>query len=108
MALPSRSPGSPSAKQVVAAFKSAGLKVSNVRDRSVDCGPDGLGLGCSELIATDGVTVYVFPDEVSAGEIAETWSGGSFRRGPVVLNYLEARTPAAERARYEKALTGLR
>ncbi|MEU9506585.1 hypothetical protein AB0D32_09940 [Micromonospora sp. NPDC048170] len=106
--LPVRPTGTPGARQVVDAFKAAGLKVPNPRDRSVDCGPDGLGLGCSELLATDAVTVYVFPDETSAGDIAETWGGQSFRRGTVVLNYLEAKTPAADRARYEKVLTGLR
>ncbi|SBV27248.1 hypothetical protein GA0070620_2755 [Micromonospora krabiensis] len=92
---------------MVDAFRAAGLKVGNPRDRSVDCGPDGLGLGCSELIATDGVTVYVFPDPTSAGEIAEIWAGQSYRRGAVVLNYLEARTPATDRSRYEKVLTTL-
>ncbi|MEU5945686.1 hypothetical protein ABZ793_08990 [Micromonospora sp. NPDC047465] len=106
--LPVRPTGTPGARQVVDAFKAAGLKVPNPRDRSIDCGPDGLGLGCSELIATDAVTVYVFPDESSASDLAETWGGQSFRRGTVVLNYLEARTPAADRARYEKVLTGLR
>jgi hypothetical protein len=106
--LPVRPNGTPGARQVVDAFKAAGLKVPNPRDRSVDCGPDGLGLGCSELIATDALTVYVFPDESSARDVAETWGGQSFRRGAVVLNYLEARTPAADRARYEKVLTGLR
>ncbi|MET8043968.1 hypothetical protein ABZU25_24255 [Micromonospora sp. NPDC005215] len=106
--LPQRPVGAPGAKQIVEAFKAAGLKVPHPKDRSVDCGPDGLGLGCSELIATDAVTVYVFPDETSAGDIAETWGGQSYRRGAVVLNYLEAKTPAAERPRYEKVLNGLR
>ncbi|MFG2046316.1 hypothetical protein ACGFIW_02640 [Micromonospora sp. NPDC048935] len=105
--LPERPAGAPGAKQVVEAFRAAGLKVAHPKDRSVDCGPDGLGLGCSELIATDTVTVYVFPDETSAGDIAETWGGQSYRRGAVVLNYLEAKTPAAERPRYEKVLDGL-
>ncbi|MFI6266785.1 hypothetical protein [Micromonospora sp. NPDC051006] len=105
--LPRRPTGSPGAKQVIDAFRTAGLKVPNPRDRSVDCGPDGLGLGCSELIATDAVTVYVFPDETSAGDLAATWGGQSYRRGPVVLNYLEARTPAADRPRYERVLAGL-
>ncbi|MFC5927152.1 hypothetical protein [Micromonospora vulcania] len=106
--LPRRPASAPGAKQVVDAFKAAGLKVSHPKDRSVDCGPDGLGLGCSELIATDAVTVYVFPDEISASDIAETWRGQSYRRGAVVLNYLEAKTPAADRARYEKVLANLR
>ncbi|MFI6780914.1 hypothetical protein [Micromonospora sp. NPDC050276] len=106
--LPKRPASAPSAKQVVDAFRAAGLKVSHPTDRSVDCGPDGLGLGCSELIATDGVTVYVFPDEISASDIAETWGGQSYQRGAVVLNYLKAKTPAADRSRYEKVLNGLR
>jgi hypothetical protein len=106
--LPQRPTGTPGAKQVVDAFRAAGLAVGHSRDRSVDCGPDGLGLGCSELIATDGVTVYVFPDETSASDIAETWGGQSYRRGVVVLNYLEAKTPATARPRYEKVLAGLR
>lgn len=106
--LPARPAGAPGARQVVAAFQAAGLKAGNPRDRSADCGPDGLGLGCSEIVATDGVTVYVFPDEISAGDIAETWSGQSFRRGAVVLNYLEAKTTAADRARYEQVLATLR
>lgn len=106
--LPKRPTGAPGAKQVVAAFKAAGLKVPRPKDRSVDCGPDGLGLGCSELIATDAVTVYVFPDETSASDIAGTWGGQSYRRGAVVLNYLEAKTPTADRPRYEKALDNLR
>ncbi|WP_435205909.1 hypothetical protein [Micromonospora sp. bgisy143] len=106
--LPPRPAGAPSARQVVDAFKAAGLRVTHPKDRSVDCGPDGLGLGCSEIVATDGVTVYVFPDETSAGDIAETWGGQSYRRGAVVLNYLEAKTPAADRLRYEKTLNSLR
>ncbi|MEU4469890.1 hypothetical protein [Micromonospora sp. NPDC023888] len=106
--LPQRPVGAPGAKQIVEAFRAAGLKVPHPKDRSVDCGPDGLGLGCSELIATDAVTVYVFPDETSAGDIAETWGGQSYRRGAVVLNYLEAKTPAVDRPRYERVLNGLR
>ncbi|MEH1028911.1 hypothetical protein V6W11_14315 [Micromonospora profundi] len=106
--LPPRPAGAPAAQQVVDAFRAAGLKVTRPKDRSVDCGPDGLGLGCSEIVATDAVTIYVFPDEVSASDIAETWSGQSYQRGAVVLNYLEAKTPAADRPRYEKALNNLR
>ncbi|MEV6690748.1 hypothetical protein AB0M35_04640 [Micromonospora sp. NPDC051196] len=106
--LPPRQPGAPTAREVIAAFRAAGLKAANSRDRSVECGPDGLGLGCSELVVTDAVAVYVFPDESSAGDLAERWSGASYRRGTVVLNYLEAPTPKADRPRYEKVLAGLR
>ncbi|MFF5052520.1 hypothetical protein ACFY1S_04955 [Micromonospora sp. NPDC000663] len=105
--LPQRPAGAPGAMQVITAFRAAGLKVPHPKDRSVDCGPDGLGLGCSEIVSTDAVTVYVFPDETSASDIAATWGGQSYRRGAVVLNYLEARTPAADRPRYEKVLNNL-
>ncbi|MEG3637547.1 hypothetical protein [Micromonospora palythoicola] len=106
--LPPRQAGEPTGREVVAAFRAAGLKAANVRDRSVDCGPDGLGLGCSELVVTDNVAVYVFPDESSAGDLAERWSGAAYRSGTVVLNYLEAPTPPADRPRYEKVLDKLR
>ncbi|MCZ7420284.1 MULTISPECIES: hypothetical protein [unclassified Micromonospora] len=106
--LPPRQAGEPTGREVVAAFRAAGLKAANVRDRSVDCGPDGLGLGCSELVVTDHVAVYVFPDESSAGDLAERWSGAAYRSGTVVLNYLEAPTPPADRPRYEKVLDKLR
>ncbi|MGC5029640.1 hypothetical protein [Micromonospora sp. DT229] len=105
--LPPRQPGAPSAREVVAAFRKAGLKVANSRNRSVECGPDGLGLGCSELIVTDNIAVYVFPDESSAIDIAEVWSGASHRRGTIVLNYLQGPTPNGDRPRYEKALADL-
>ncbi|WP_158566530.1 hypothetical protein, partial [Micromonospora craterilacus] len=105
--LPPRQADAPSARQVVAAFRAAGLKATNPRDRSVECGPDGLGLGCSELVVTDGVAVYVFPDESSAGDIAEVWNESAYRSGTVVLNYLDAPTPRADRPRYEKVLAGL-
>ncbi|WP_432049732.1 hypothetical protein [Verrucosispora sp. NA02020] len=105
--LPPRKAGEPSAREVVAAFRAAGLKAGKSKDRSVDCGPDGLGLGCSEIVVTDGVAVYVFPDEVSATDMADVWAGASFRSGTVVLNYLEAKTPRADRPAYEKALTAL-
>ncbi|NLU79948.1 hypothetical protein HCA58_16465 [Micromonospora sp. HNM0581] len=106
--LPPRQAGEPTGREVVAAFRAAGLKAANVRDRSVECGPDGLGLGCSELVVTDNVAVYVFPDESSAGDLAERWSGAAYRSGTVVLNYLEAPTPPADRPRYEKVLDTLR
>lgn len=106
--LPPRQAGAPTGREVVAAFRAAGLKAANARDRSIDCGPDGLGLGCSEIVTTDQVTVYVFPDESSADDLAERWSGAAYRSGTVVLNYLEAKTPPAERPRYEKVLDTLR
>ncbi|GIJ20229.1 hypothetical protein [Micromonospora lutea] len=106
--LPPRQADAPTGREVVAAFRKAGLKAANARDRSVDCGPDGLGLGCSEIVVTDNVAVYVFPDESSAGDLAERWSGAAYRSGTVVLNYLEGPTPPADRPRYAKVLDALR
>lgn len=105
--LPPRQADAPSARKVIAAFRAAGLKVANSRDRSDECGPDGLGLGCSELVVTDSIAVYVFPDEGSATDMADLWDGVSYRKGTVVLNYLKASTPKAERPRYEKVLADL-
>ncbi|MBX7268384.1 hypothetical protein KIF24_21780 [Micromonospora sp. Llam7] len=107
MVLPPRQDGAPTAREVVAAFRAAGLKAANPRDRSAECGPDGLGLGCSELVVTDHLAVYVFPDQSSAGDLADVWAGAAYRRGTVVLNYLEASTPPTDRSRYERALDAL-
>ncbi|GGM34241.1 hypothetical protein GCM10011608_18400 [Micromonospora sonchi] len=103
--LPPRPPGAPGAREVVAAFRAAGLKATNLRDRSVDCGPDGLGLGCSELVVTDQVAVYVFPDEISAAELADRWGRAAYRSRTVILNYPQA--PPPNHSHYEKALTTL-
>jgi hypothetical protein len=71
---------------VVDAFKAAGLPVPDLRDRSRDCGPDGVGLGCAQLIATDAVSVYVFPDEASATNQTAMWGTDAYRKGAVVLS----------------------
>jgi hypothetical protein len=104
--LPPRPDGVPTAKSVVDAFRAAGLPVTGARDASADCGPDGLGLGCSELMTTGAVTVYVYPDSTSAEEIATTWGENAHQAGMVVLRYADA-APKADRARYERVLAGL-
>ncbi|MFI6819503.1 hypothetical protein ACIBJE_00945 [Micromonospora sp. NPDC050187] len=105
--MPTRSAGAPSARQVVDAFRAAKLPVSGVRDRSVDCGPDGAGLGCAELLVTDAVSVYVFPDEANATNRADMWGTDAYRKGTVVLNYLGTTTKADQRKRYDTVLAGL-
>lgn len=105
--LPTRSAGAPGARQVVDAFRAAGLPVTGVRDRSVDCGPDGAGVGCAELIVTDAVAVYVFPDEASAADRADVWGSDAHRRGTVVLNYLGTGTSTSQRQRYATVLAEL-
>ncbi|SBT53444.1 hypothetical protein GA0070611_6126 [Micromonospora auratinigra] len=104
---PSRPTGTPSARKVVDAFKAAGLKVTNVRDRSADCGPDGLGVGCAELITTTAVSVYVFADPAGAGDQADQWSTEAYRNGAVVLNFVGTGTSVAERKRYDEVLDKL-
>ncbi|MEV0152308.1 hypothetical protein AB0H57_01000 [Micromonospora sp. NPDC050686] len=106
-AMPTKAAGTPSARAVVDAFRAAGLTVPNVRDRTRDCGPDGLGIGCAQLVATDAVAVYVFPDEATATNQTEMWGTDAHRSGAVVLNYLGTRTPTAERQRYAAVLAKL-
>ncbi|MEU4568560.1 hypothetical protein [Micromonospora sp. NPDC023956] len=105
--MPTRSAGAPGARQVVDAFRAAKLPVSGVRDRSVDCGPDGAGLGCAELLVTDAVSVYVFPDEANAVNRADMWGADAYRKGTVVLGYLGTTTSAEQRKRYNAALAAL-
>lgn len=104
---PTRPTGTPSARKIVDGFQAAGLKVSNVRDRSADCGPDGLGIGCAELVTTDRVAVYVFADPAAAGDQADQWGADAYRNGPVVLNFVGTGTPAADRKRYDEVLDKL-
>ena len=104
--LPPAPAGAPTARKVVDAFKAAGLPAANPKDGSADCGPDGLGLGCSDLVNTSAVAVYVFPDATGAEEIATTWGETAHHRGVVVLRYATA-TPKADRPKYEKVLAGL-
>ncbi|WP_091645953.1 hypothetical protein [Micromonospora pallida] len=106
--LPTRSAGAPSARQVVDAFRAAKLPVSGLRDRSIDCGPDGAGLGCAELLVTDAVSVYVFPDEANAVNRADMWGADVYRKGTVVLSYLGTKTSTDQRKRYDAALAALR
>ncbi|BCL16334.1 hypothetical protein [Micromonospora sagamiensis] len=105
--MPTRSAGAPSARQVVDAFRAAKLPVSGVRDRSVDCGPNGAGLGCAELLVTDAVSVYVFPDEANAVNRADMWGADAYRKGTVVLSYLGTTTSTEQRRRYEAVLADL-
>ncbi|TDC43271.1 hypothetical protein [Micromonospora sp. KC213] len=105
--MPKRDPAAPAARKVVDAFKAAGLTVTNVRDRSADCGPDGAGLGCAELLVTDAVRVYVFPDEANASNQSDVWGADAYREGAVVLSYAGTKTSGAERKRYNDVLAKL-
>lgn len=96
----------PTAQQVVDAFASAGLPVPNPRDNSKNCtGADGLG--CTQLITTDAISVYTWPDEASAQHLADAYGDGAHREGLVVLSYAGAPTPEQDRPHYEAVLTDL-
>lgn len=105
--LPTKQTSAPAARKVVDAFKAAGLKVPDPRDRSKDCGPNGTGVGCAQLLVTDAVSVYVFPDEATATNQTDMWGVKAYRAGAVVLNYLGTRTSAAEQKRYNDVLAKL-
>ncbi|MFF5171097.1 hypothetical protein ACFY3U_00495 [Micromonospora sp. NPDC000089] len=105
--LPTKASGAPAAAKVVDAFAAGGLKAANRRDRSADCGPNGLGVGCAQLLITDAVAVYVFPDEALATNQTDIWGKEAYRKGAVVLNYLGTRTPVAEQKRYNDILAKL-
>ncbi|SCG52528.1 hypothetical protein [Micromonospora halophytica] len=105
--MPTKAAGTPAARKVVDAFKAAGLKVTNLRNRTVDCGPDGAGTGCAELLVTDAVKVYVFPTEANATNQTDIWGADAYRRGAVVLSYLGTKTSEAERKRYNDTLATL-
>lgn len=98
---PPRADGAPSAREVVDAFAAAGLPVPEPRDGAC------AAAHCSELMTTDAVSVYVFPDEASAAAFADAHAPDAHRIGVVVLDYAAARTPADDRSQYENALTNL-
>ena len=93
----------PTAEQVVAAFDKAGLPVPNARDNSGNCA----ALGCAQLLTTDAISVYVFPNAAAAKQYAESAAIGVHQAGTVVLSYAAARTPEKDQPRYEKVLAGL-
>lgn len=101
----SSAPAAVTAQQVVDAFAAKGLAVPKPRDNSKNCSTQG----CSQLVTTDAITVATFPDEAAATKYADAMAsaGGAFRHKLVVLSYAAANTPAADRPKYEAALTAL-
>ncbi|WP_203715071.1 hypothetical protein, partial [Asanoa siamensis] len=97
--------GAPSAQDVVDAFAAAGLPVPAPRDNSENCASGAAR--CAELVTTDAVSVYVFPDEASAQEFEAGSAPDVHRTGVVVLSYAAARTPPQDRSEYEVALSSL-
>jgi hypothetical protein len=85
---------------VVDQFVASGLPAPNPRDNSKNCKT----LGCTELITTDAISIYVWPNESSAQHQVDVAAGDAYRYGTIVLSYTAARTPSADRPLYEAAL----
>lgn len=90
---------------VLAGFEAAGLPVRNARDNTANC--EGLQLGCIQLMTTDDVSIVTFADPAAQQMLAESYGVDGFSSGNVVLSYVAARTPAANRPKYEQVLAGL-
>lgn len=99
----SAAPAAVTAQQVVDAFGAAGLSVPKPRDNSKNCST----LGCEQQITTDAITVLSFKDETAAVKYAETGKDNAHRNGLVVLSYAAARTPEADRPKYQAELAKL-
>lgn len=85
----------------VARELSALYPTPNPRDNTGFCAGDG---GCVQLITTDAVSIYQWPDEATAVRHANGREGGAVDRvGPFVLSYGDERqrlTSAEARAAY--------
>lgn len=93
----------PTAETVVDHFQLAGLPVPHARDNSANCA----SLGCVQQVTTDAVTVLVFKDAAAAAKVAAGYGADAHQQGAVVLEYAAAKTPAAERPKYEAELAKL-
>jgi hypothetical protein len=97
-------PAKLTAEQVVAAFAAAKLPVSNPRDNSRNCE----SLGCAELTTTDDISVYTWDDPAAQKRFMTAFGPTrAFSLGNVVLSYAAARTPAANRPKYQQVLKGM-
>ncbi len=92
------------AADVVAAFQAAGLPAANSRDNTAgQCGPDE-AYKCSEWVTTDNLSIGKF---TSAEQFKQMEQYGAYMQGDIVLSYNAARTPEADRPKYEAALDEL-
>jgi hypothetical protein len=88
---------------VVDAFQAAGLSVPHARDNSANCAQ----LGCVQQVTTDAITVLTFKDAAGAAKVASGYGADAHQQGTVVLEYAAAKTPAADRPKFEAALAKL-
>lgn len=88
--LSTASAGAVTARQVVDAIIAAGLSARKPRDNSESNCRD---LGCVQLITTEDVSVYQFPDAGPAARMASTSLVTAYQNGPIVLVFHDAETP---------------
>lgn len=74
--------GATTAQQVVDAIIAAGLPARNPRDNSQS---NCRSMGCVQLITTDDVSVYQFPDAATADRFATSGVYSGRQGGPIVL-----------------------
>ena len=104
--LPSAVPDALTAEQVVDAFTAAGLPATDPRDNSGNCKQ----VGCVQLITTDDVSAYQFPDPESASKWATGLGESSYMKGLIVLRFnLGGSDPTDPAAipQYQSVLDGL-
>ncbi len=88
--LAAASAGAVTARQVVDAIIAAGLPASKPRDNSAS---NCTSVGCVQLITTDDVSVYQFPDAGPAARMASSNLITAYRNGPIVLVFHDIETP---------------
>ena len=107
MAAPTTSADSVTAEDVFWAIRGAGLPATDPRDNSQTmCG----NVGCVQLMTTDDVSIYQFPDPDSAARWASGFDSSGYRNGTVVLLFNEGGsnpTDVADIPRYKDILDGL-
>ncbi|WP_071289062.1 hypothetical protein [Mycolicibacterium llatzerense] len=88
--LPTAAPGAVTARQVADAITAAGLPARKPRDNSES---SCRSFGCVQLITTDDVSVYQFPDTAAADRMASSDMFTGYQNGPIVLAFHGAETP---------------
>ncbi|GAA2427622.1 hypothetical protein ACFP2H_00380 [Mycolicibacterium llatzerense] len=88
--LPTASASAVTARQVVDSIIAAGLPARKPRDNSQSNCRD---LGCVQLITTEDVSVYQFPDAGPAVRMASTSIVTTYQNGPIVLVFHNTESP---------------
>jgi hypothetical protein len=77
----------PTAEEVLEAFQAAGLSAPEPRDNTPQSCPD---LECTQLITTETVSIYQWPDEETATSIQREYDFGDYQAGAIILRANES------------------